>query len=195
MMREHVEGSKEDLRQKFLSLRQTYKSDELILRSVALSKQIENFLQNKKFESVFSFFSFRNEPDLTSFADKACGLNVSYPVISDKDGEMEFYQWFAGEELTKNKWGIDEPAVFDHSVPSIPDNKTLILVPALSLDLFGCRLGYGGGYYDRFLQAYPESCCLGICFSNEISPDIPTDSWDRRLDYIATEKKIKKRED
>lgn len=189
------EAVKKQMRADLLSKRLQLRPELVEAMSQSICERIALFIEKYDFESVFSYFAFRNEPDLSQLLVFLDEMSVSYPVISQADGDMEFYQWRKPDKLSINKWGISEPVVSAESVPSIPDRKTLILVPSLSLDRYGFRLGYGGGYYDRFLHAYPETQCLGVCFSDFFQEDLPVEAWDRRLNYLCSEKELLKIEE
>jgi len=187
---------KKELRKKSLTERlqipaADYQSENSLIVNLASSKILELGV-----ETVFLFFSYKMEPDLSELPSRHPDLKFSYPVISQGGGDMEFYSWAEAkegeqeDELTNNKWGIKEPLVDENSAPSIPDSKTLIIVPSVCLDRYGYRLGYGGGYYDRFLNACPESATLGICSSRFLIEDVPVESWDRQLTFICTEREI-----
>ena len=69
--------------------------------------------------------------------------------------------------------------------------KTLVLVPALSFSPEGYRLGYGQGFYDRFLAKIPQAATVGIALSALISKEIPTEPWDLPVKYLATENGVR----
>ena len=64
------------------------------------------------------------------------------------------------------------------------DEQTLILVPGLAFDRTGHRLGYGGGYYDSYLKEHPEAKSVGICYSVQMSEEIPLEEHDQLVGLI-----------
>ena len=91
--------------------------------------------------------------------------------------------------LQTGPFGIQEP---DHAlVPEVEtDRLDMVIVPALLLSETGDRLGYGGGYYDRFLPKLPDACLkIGVLPDALIVPSLPRDPWDIPLDTIVTEKR------
>ena len=96
--------------------------------------------------------------------------------------------WRFGEPLARAVWGIREPAT---DAPEVePD---VILVPLLAFDRRGHRLGYGGGYYDRTiarLRAKRGAVAIGLAFSIQEVPAVPTSDRDVRLDLVLTERDI-----
>ena len=115
-------------------------------------------------------------------------IKTSLPVIS-LDGKMKFLKWKPKEPLKVNHFGFVEPIIVKK--PIIPD---LIIVPLLSYDKSHNRLGYGKGYYDKFLGKYTKKngniLTIGLAFSFQEYKKIPTSNFDIKLDYILTEKGI-----
>jgi len=99
---------------------------------------------------------------------------------------MEFFEWKNFDPLNTNIYGLLEPAIKTNSL--IPD---IILVPLLAFDKNKNRLGYGKGFYDRFLTKFlnrRKIITIGVAFSFQKYNKVPTSSGDVRLDYILTDK-------
>ena len=105
------------------------------------------------------------------------------PIIKDKD-RMYFYEWKKKDLLSINKYGILEPLKSKIVVP------TIILVPLLAYDKNKNRLGYGKGFYDKFLKKYKNILTVGIAFSFQKHHKLPISKKDVNLNYILTEKGI-----
>ncbi len=109
------------------------------------------------------------------------------PLIK-KENLMEFFLWQKNEVLQVNKFGFLEPTL------SIPQNPDLILIPTLVFDNAKHRLGYGKGFYDRYLNKYVKKfkniLTVGIAFSFQKYHRLPIDKNDIRLKYILTEKGV-----
>ena len=98
---------------------------------------------------------------------------------------MVFCRIDSMEDLCVGYRGIREPK--PECPVLVPSGRDLILVPGTAFDRRGYRMGYGGGYYDRFLSMIPDSCvCAGLAFPEQIADEIPVDSYDCRLDIILT---------
>ncbi len=115
-------------------------------------------------------------------------LKILLPVIK-KNNIMHFHKWWKNEVLQINQFGILEPLLLSNNI--VPD---IMLVPLLAYDDYNNRLGYGGGYYDRYLNKYLRNhkniLTIGIAFSFQKYHKIPTSSKDIKLNYILTEKGI-----
>ena len=113
-------------------------------------------------------------------------FKVSLPIIK-KDNQMNFYNWSRNDPLKINKFGIPEPLSSKIFYPDI------LLVPLVAYDSSLNRLGYGGGYYDRYIkkiEKIKKVIKIGLAFSFQKISSIPINQYDKRLDFIVTEKEI-----
>jgi 5-formyltetrahydrofolate cyclo-ligase len=111
---------------------------------------------------------------------------VSLPIIK-KDNQMNFYSWSRNDPLKINKFGIPEPLSSKIFYPDI------LLVPLVAYDRSLNRLGYGGGYYDRYIEKIEKIKKvkkIGLAFSFQKISSIPINKNDKKLDFIVTEKEI-----
>ena len=100
---------------------------------------------------------------------------------------MEFYLVSALDELEEGKFGIREPR---SDAPMVTDlSDALVIVPAFSFDRAGHRIGYGGGYYDRYLRAH-KLRSVGVAYEEFLRDALPYDDLDAAVDTVVTEKRI-----
>ena len=115
------------------------------------------------------------------------GQTILLPVI-EKNNLMKFYPWKKNDVLTVNEFGILEPIKTKAKIPDV------IMVPLLAFDKDKFRLGYGKGYYDRYLskyiKQYKDIMTVGVAFSFQKHHKIPINQNDVKLDFILTEKGI-----
>ena len=114
------------------------------------------------------------------------GSVISLPKIKKKN-QMEFYKWYKNDPLIINKYGIPEP---ETTIRVYPD---ILFVPLVAFDKKLNRLGYGGGFYDRYIQKISKIkkvVKIGIAFSFQKLKTIPVNKHDKKLDIIITEKEI-----
>ena len=113
--------------------------------------------------------------------------NVLLPAIERKNN-MNFYSWEKNQALIVNQFGMLEPNKTKIKIPN------LMLIPILAFDKHKYRLGYGKGFYDRYLNKYLKKfkniVTVGVAFSFQKHHKLPRDKNDVRLDYILTEKGI-----
>ena len=113
-------------------------------------------------------------------------FNISLPKIKKNFG-MNFYKWSFNEHLKINKYGIPEP---DSNILMYPD---VLLIPLVAFDKELNRLGYGGGYYDRFIEKLAKKkkiLKIGLALSVQKINKVPINKYDQKLDYIITNKGI-----
>ena len=111
---------------------------------------------------------------------------ISLPVIK-KNFQMDFYRWSYLDPLKVNKYGIPEPEIKNMVLPDI------LLVPLVAFDKKLNRLGYGGGYYDRFIEKLStkkNTIKIGLAFSTQKINKVPINKYDKKLDYVVTNRYI-----
>ena len=173
--------TKEEIRKQMRSRRQSHDGTE---DSRQMMRQIWQSRLYREAESVFFYAAFRNEPDFELLRQQACreGQRVALPRILGP-GCMRFYVAERPEQWEVNTWGIPEPPLLEELTAS---ERTIVLVPGLAFDRTGGRIGYGGGYYDRFLQQHPRCRTEGAAYSFQVLEALPLEESDQRLEYLVT---------
>lgn len=105
------------------------------------------------------------------------------------DRLMKFYYYSDNTILKRSAFGIMEPIENEKNEVKSFEN-TVCILPGLAFDKEGYRLGYGGGYYDRFLSVHESIIPIGICYSDNIIDRLVRNEFDRRADYVITEKNL-----
>lgn len=172
------------LRKKFSEIRKniTDRTKKDILIRNAFMKQTENY------DTFLLYASFGTEIDTFSIAEELFGkYTVAFPK-SHKDGIMTFHVVKSTDELHKGMYGIYEP---DASLPRpFITDRTLCVMPGLAFMQDGSRLGYGGGYYDRFLAKYPQIHKTALSYEELITDNLPVMQHDLKADYILTPERM-----
>lgn len=143
----------------------------------------------KKAEQVLIFSSTDDEFD-TRYIIERCRLlykRVFYPLCIDSDGKMEFYKVDSVGDLQVGMYNILEPK--STCKKYIPQDNDLIIVPCLSADKHKNRMGYGKGYYDRFLKDF-NGVSISPCYDILLEDEIPTDKYDMKINIIVTDKEV-----
>ena len=149
-----------------------------------------SFLNSSLFadaQTIFIYVSVNDEVDTYEIIKKSLefGKDVYVPFISDPyKREMKAVRIYDTKDLVKGEFKI--PTSYRKEFIENPD---LTLVPGLGFDRSKNRLGYGGGYYDRFLNEN-QTTSVGLFASDFEVEEIDTDEFDQKLDYIITEKEI-----
>ena len=115
------------------------------------------------------------------------GKQVAYPVTFG-GGRMQFFCIDAPDQLAPGRYGIDEPPQHRPLMPELLA-QSLCVVPGLTFDAQGHRLGYGGGYYDRFLADYPGTS-MGLVYHDLVCAQLPHEPHDQAVRYLCTEQGI-----
>lgn len=133
-------------------------------------------------ERIFCYASYGTELPTSPIA--ALGKPMAYPKVLDRE-HMAFY---LTDALAPGFRGIPEPQGGEEVIPTARD---LMLLPGLAFSLAGDRLGYGGGYYDRYLAALPQKPLLcGLCYDLQVVDALPREPHDIRLDLLVTPHEI-----
>lgn len=120
-------------------------------------------------------------------SDKTIAVPKVIPV-SLKERQMKALKINSLLQLNESgAFGILEPSV---ECEDISEDVDLIIIPGLAFDINGNRLGYGGGFYDRFLRKYPNSKRVALCYDFQIFDEIPHEFFDEKVDLIISEEKI-----
>jgi 5-formyltetrahydrofolate cyclo-ligase len=152
------------------------------------SKRVQEFLLNtKEFKSAqvvgaYDAFGSEVKTDLIIEQGSVLGKKIALPCV--EGDSLTFYELSSGKYLVKGRFGIMEP------LPYGPvDRLDLLVVPGIAFDEKGYRLGYGKGYYDKFL-AKKKIFSIGLGYSLQLLEKLPRGKYDKRLDAIATEEGI-----
>jgi 5-formyltetrahydrofolate cyclo-ligase len=115
---------------------------------------------------------------------RSLGKQLFLPAIN-ADNSLRFLSWQADDTLSTNRYNIPEPPATATCCPVV--ELDIIFLPLVGWDLRGHRLGMGGGFYDRTLSGVTAPLLVGLAHENQQVAEIPRESWDVVLDYIATD--------
>lgn len=115
------------------------------------------------------------------------GKHLFLPTLTSESG-LAFARWETDMTLSVNRYNIPEPPVGAERCPAA--ELDMIFLPVVGWDSHGGRLGMGGGYYDRTLAGIVGPVLVGLAHTNQEVEQIPRESWDVVLDYVATESKL-----
>tara|TARA_B100000941_G_C28445260_1_gene521930 strand:- start:380 stop:925 length:546 start_codon:yes stop_codon:yes gene_type:complete len=179
---------KSDLRKKYLKIRRKLFKEKLKIQFSDIRTIMNKF--RKKNPIIGGYYPVSHEIDCLKILQilENKKYMIALPVIKKNYG-MEFYRYSFKDPLKLNSYGIPEPLNNKRVDPDI------LFVPLLAFDKFRYRLGYGGGFYDRYLkklQNKKNHLSIGFAYSFQITKKIPIENFDKSLDLIITEKKIYK---
>lgn len=180
--------NKSVLRKKHLQTRKQMDFKEVHQKSLSIMKTLMTLDCLKGSSDIFGYMSFNNEVDCYLIKDMIGDTRDFMAPRMLGDGQMVFSRISAYEDLVMNSYGIMEPRDIMSQVSPKPGD--VVLVPGVCFDKKGYRIGYGGGYYDRMIERYPDAIYIGMSFENQLTESIPAEGHDERLDYLVTEERV-----
>jgi len=186
----NIRGEKSNLRKEFLEKRNSLPEHFRMQASEKICCEIRSFGRIAEAEYLAAYRHSDAEPDIDSFLAEEAGKGKSiyFPRYNPILGQYEMAKVDKFPEgFQKGKFGIQEPT--RDSEPATDDKirKMTWLVPGVAFDKSGARLGHGNGVYDRLLQER-DGLKIGICFSVQLTENIPSEDYDTKMDYIICEK-------
>lgn len=181
-------SEKKDLRPFFSELRKSLSVQE----KISIENQIfDRFIKLKQYaecNQILLYSAVGSELSTEKVFKYASGdgRRCCFPVCIN-DCELVFRYVTPNDTMKTGMYGIDEPS--DSSQVFIPSRSDICIVPAFSFDLEGFRLGYGKGYYDRFLSGF-TGVSVGFCPHSLLSEKLPRNSHDVSVNIIVTEKGV-----
>jgi len=181
---------KSSVRDSFMNVRKSLQKTEWLALSERISDQL--FSQNSflKADTIHIYVSMEKQREVsTQKIIKKCfklGKRVVVPKM-ENNGKLTHHLIHSLEDLTPNRWGVEEPA---ENNPLDIRELSLIIVPMVAADFSRNRIGYGKGYYDQFLSK-SNANSVGLCFNCTLSwSELPTESFDEKPHQIITENKV-----
>lgn len=178
---------KKELRKKFKQIRKAMSENQ---REIADMQVFENAVATDEYkyaDVILAYVSSDIEVDTYKLIEYSwqAGKKVCVPRCKPNSNEMEFYEIYSFDDLEQGAFGILEPKESCEQWDN--KGKACCIVPALSYDNRGYRLGFGKGFYDKYLTGF-EGKKLGICYDNCMSLKLPNDEYDISVDLVVTDK-------
>ena len=180
-----MDRSKHRIRDRVRAERTCLHPPDLAERSRRIASYTESLLEGQ--ETVMVYASKPGEVD-TSGLILTClerGIRLVVPIIERETRSLRLSRLEDPAVLVPSTFGVPEP--IGHELPVDPDEIGAVVVPMLGFDRSGNRLGYGAGYYDRFLEAHPIEVKVGIALACQEVEEIPADRFDVPMNWIVTE--------
>lgn len=182
-----VSSEKTRLRSKFLGIRDSLVGEAKVKSDRLISKNLFLSYEYRWADSILTYVSKGSESDTLCIIEHAFNDNKSIAVPKCVSNcEMEFYYIKSIEDLEPGSFGVLEPKDGLEKVQSI---YGICLVPGICFDKMGIRLGYGKGYYDRFLPNF-QGTAIGLCKDDFFVDRLPRDSTDYRVNMVITDKGV-----
>lgn len=179
-------SSKEALRQRLRLKRQEISPEQYAAHSREITKNLLEIL--RPFKTILVYSSKPPEVDtrplIAALLDE--GKNVIVPIIQREDCSLRLSYIRTPDVLVPSTFNVPEP--IGNEIPADPADIEVALVPLLGFDDDGNRIGYGAGYYDRFLSKYTHFPTVGVAFTVQRCNHIPHEATDQTLDAVVTER-------
>ena len=188
----NIKELKISLRTKFRNVRETMPGNKKKFWDASIRHNVFRLREYKENSTVFTYVSKDIEVNTYPIIEHALskGKRVAVPLCVKGTYQMEFYYITSVEDLEKGTFGVMEPIIAQ--CEKVTDfSHGFCVVPGLSFDAKGYRLGYGKGYDDRFLSGF-QGFTVGICYANCIQWNLPHGYYDRPVDVIVTENYIRR---
>lgn len=179
------------LRRRVLELRRAISAEEARAAGEVAARALIKAIDWSAARVLLAYAPVRGEIDPAGVAEAFWrrGLTVAFPAV-DPAGKRILPRSAAGfAELRRGALGIPEPPSSNSAVS--PGEIDVVLVPGAAFDRRGFRLGYGGGYYDRFLSLLrPGALKVGLTYARFLWDELPVEAHDQAVDWVATEEGI-----
>ncbi len=171
---------KSRLRDTYCGVREALPADSVAEQSTAISRRLGRMAVLRHAETVMAYVAFKNELDLSLLFDMLPDVSWVVPRIEGR--QMVLHPYEPGR-LVRHPFGMLEPRA---DAPVVdPEALDVVLVPGVSFDRRGGRLGFGGGFYDRFLMR-TSAVRIGICHDCCLAEKLPVHDHDQRMDWVVT---------
>ncbi len=161
-------------------------------KSLHIEKQVLTLPEYEKAQTVMLFLNFRDEVETTALAEETLtrGKQLVLPRCAPQGILIPALIRDLDQDIEPGTWGIREPRL-QGLREADPWTIDLVIVPGAAFDGQGNRLGYGGGYYDRFFgRLRPEVLRVAIAFATQVLPEVPVDPHDQKMSILVTEEGV-----
>ena len=187
-----MSDEKRKLRDEFRRIRDAILPEVRAVKSASVWKYVFELEEYKRAETLMLYSNIGSEVRTDVFLPKmlADGKRIALPVADDKEKIITPYEITDLSCLKTQTYGIKEPdleLIAKGEIKEVPKSEIdMVIVPGLGFDMFGNRLGYGGGFYDRFLKDY-KGVKVGVAYTECLYYRLPEDENDIKVDMVITE--------
>lgn len=173
--------NKQELRRAIRERKRAMTEEEIVERSNALAEKFYNSPAYQAASTIYGYLPYNQEVRTVPMLQRALdeGKRVAVPKVYGE--EMRFIYLDDLTQVSKGYAGIPEPIA---DAPVAEDQQALVLMPGLAFDPQGHRIGYGGGFYDRFLAQEPHHPTLALCYEFQMQAHLDTEEFDIPVDTV-----------
>ena len=179
---------KKDIRAVVKKHRREASAEQIRKNSDAICESFLNLPEYREAEVIFAYMDCKNEVETKKVIEK-CWLDGKTIAVPKVFGEhMKYYIIHSYDDLEEGYFGIPEPK--HESLEEIVCEDGLMILPGVAFDVNRHRVGYGGGFYDRYLAAHPNMKKIAFAFEFQMFDEVPFEEFDKQPEKIITEKRI-----
>ena len=186
-----LKEEKKKLREELLALRSEIVGEEREKAETAVVSRILSLTSFRFAETVLIYYPIKGEINVLPIAEAALktGKQVAFPLCDVESSTMTYHIVSDLSELKTGSYGIPEPSSELPVYTPEKDKNDLIIIPAVCFDRQGYRIGYGKGYYDRYLNSF-DGTAVGVTFNKLLRQSVPRGRFDKHVSLIVTEKVV-----
>ncbi len=185
--------SKSEIRKRILQVRNQLTDETVKQKSEAILQQVLKTPEYQEADNILLYADYNHEVMTRGLFENCIKhrKKVYFPKTDRLTNTMEFYRIISIQQLEKGYMGILEPKEIKENRYKLNKNEdTLVIVPGVAFDINGHRIGYGKGYYDKYLSDKRQLSTMALAFACQLVDEVPYDSYDIKMDKIVTEEII-----
>ena len=172
---------KKELRRQIRELKRAMTNEQIDAASARLGELFLNCPQYKQAKTIYGYLPYNQEVRTVPMLEQAMKEGKRVAVPKCYGDEMRFIYMDDLSKVEKGYANIPEPIADD---PVADDPTALVLMPGMAFTTDGKRMGYGGGFYDKFLAAEPNHPTVALCYAFQMVEDLPTEDYDIPVDCV-----------
>lgn len=184
-----IASNKDKMRRIMLEKRNSLSSATIDTKSADIQQRFTNSYEFNHAKILASYYPTGSEVRTEKIISAALKSSRLVALPRTEGDHIKFYQIFLNTDLIAGRFGIKEPSISSNSF--VPDNIDLLLVPGILFDISGYRIGYGYGYYDRFIARKKNSTVsVGLAYESQMCEEVPRSYYDQKVNILVTEKRM-----
>lgn len=172
---------KKELRRQIREQKRAMTEEQIVSASSRLGELFLNCPQYKQAQTIYGYLPYNQEVRTVPMLEQAMKDGKRVAVPKCYGDEMRFIYMDDLSKVEKGYANIPEPIADE---PVADDKTALVLMPGMAFTEDGKRMGYGGGFYDKFLAAEPEHPTVALCYAFQMVEDLPTEDYDIPVDCV-----------
>ena len=173
--------NKQELRKQIREMKRAMSMEEIEMRSAKLGELFVNSEAYRQAKTIYGYLPYNQEVRTVPMLEQALKDGKRVAVPKCYGDIMRFIYMEDLSKVEKGYAGIPEPVADE---PVADDKTALVLMPGMAFDPQGHRIGYGGGFYDKFLAEEPEHPTLALCYAFQVLPHLETEEFDIPVDTV-----------